>query len=68
MNFLTWLTRSGKPSDVLAAIAQEPRILPKASQIQFSPEEETYDSFVFTVAVQPIAGGDSVSLGLEVAL
>jgi hypothetical protein len=36
--------------------------------MQFSPDEETYDSFVFTVAVQPIAGGDPVSLGLEVAL
>jgi phage baseplate assembly protein W len=53
---------------VLAAIAQEPRIQPKASEMQFSPDEETYNSFVFTVAVQPIAGGDPVSLGLEVAL
>jgi len=53
---------------VLEAIAQEPRILPKASELQFSPDEETYNSFVFTVAVQPIASGDPVSLGLEVAL
>jgi phage gp46-like protein len=53
---------------VLEAIAQEPRILPKVSQLQFSPDEETYNSFVFTVAVQPVAGGDPVSLGLEVAL
>jgi phage baseplate assembly protein W len=53
---------------VLEAIAQEPRILPKASELQFSPDEETYNSFVFTVAVQPVAGGDPVSLGLEVAL
>jgi len=53
---------------VLETIAQEPRILPKVSQLQFSPDEETYNSFVFTVAVQPVAGGDPVSLGLEVAL
>jgi phage baseplate assembly protein W len=53
---------------VLEAIAQEPRVQPKASQLQFQPDEETHDNFVFTVAVQPIAGGDPVSLGLEVAL
>lgn len=53
---------------VLEAISQEPRILSKVSALQFSPDEETYNSFVFTVAVQPIAGGDPVSLGLEVAL
>jgi phage baseplate assembly protein W len=53
---------------VLEAIAQEPRILPKATALQFSPDEETYDTFVFTVAVQPVGGGDPVSLGLEVAL
>lgn len=53
---------------VLEAIAQEPRILPKASQMQFSPDEETVSSFVFTLSVQPVASGDAVSLGLEVAL
>jgi phage baseplate assembly protein W len=53
---------------VLEAIAQEPRIQPKASQLQFAPEEESHDNFVFTVAVQPIRGGDAVSLGLEVTL
>jgi len=53
---------------VLAAVAQEPRVQPKATDLQFSPDEETYNTFVFTVAVQPIAGGDPVSLGLEVGL
>jgi phage baseplate assembly protein W len=53
---------------VLEAIAQEPRIVPKASLLQFMPEEESHDNFVFEVAVQPVAGGDTITLGLEVAL
>jgi phage baseplate assembly protein W len=53
---------------VLEAIAQEPRIVPKASLLQFMPQEESHDNFVFEVAVQPVAGGDTIALGLEVAL
>jgi phage baseplate assembly protein W len=53
---------------VLDAIAQEPRIDPKASLLQFAPDQEGHDNFVFEVAVQPVAGGDTVSLGLEVTL
>src|ERR1051325_5735549 len=49
---------------VLEAIAQEPRVQPKATSLQFSPDEETYNDFVFTVAVQPIADGDPVVLSL----
>jgi len=53
---------------VLDAIAQEPRVQPKATSLQFSPDEETYNDFVFTVAVQPIADGDPVLLSLGVGL
>ena len=53
---------------VLEAIAQEPRVQPQATTFQFRPEEETFDDFVFTVAVAPIAGGDPVQLSLGVGL
>lgn len=53
---------------VLEAIAQEPRVQPKATSLQFSPDEETYNDFVFTAAVQPIAGGGPVLLTLGVGL
>jgi phage baseplate assembly protein W len=53
---------------VLEAIAQEPRVQPKATSLQFSPEEETYNDFVFTVAIQPIADSDPVLLSLGVGL
>ncbi len=53
---------------VLEAVAAEPRVLSKATFLQFAPDEETSQSFVFTLGVQPITGGDPVSLSLEVAL
>ena len=53
---------------VLEAIAQEPRVEPKAVELTFDPQAESFDNFVFTVAVQPVFGGDPVSLSLEVGL
>jgi phage baseplate assembly protein W len=53
---------------VLEAIAQEPRVEPKAVAFAFDELAERLDSFAFTLAVQPVAGGDPVSLGLEVGL
>jgi phage baseplate assembly protein W len=53
---------------VLEAIAQEPRVEPRAVAFTFDELAERIDSFAFTLAVQPVAGGDPVSLGLEVGL
>lgn len=53
---------------VLEAIAQEPRVEPKAVAFAFDELAERIDSFAFTLSVQPVAGGDPVSLGLEVGL
>ena len=53
---------------VLEAVAQEPRVEPKAVDLQFELDQERFDNFVFTVAVKPIAGGDPVGLSLEVGL
>ena len=53
---------------VLEAVAQEPRVEPKAVALSFDPEAETSSSFVFTLIVQPRAGGEPVSLSLEVGL
>lgn len=53
---------------VLEAVAREPRVEPKAVDLTFDPPAEQIDNFVLTVAVQPIRGGDPVSLSLEVGL
>ena len=53
---------------VLEAVAQEARVEPKAVALNFDPDAETSSSFAFTLAVQPIAGGDALSLNLEVAI
>lgn len=53
---------------VLEAVAQEPRIEPQALELRFELQEEQFDNFVFTLAVAPRAGGDAVSLSLEVGL
>ena len=53
---------------VLEAVAQEPRVEAKAVELTFDPRAERIDNFVFTLAVQPISGGDPVSLSLEVGL
>jgi phage baseplate assembly protein W len=53
---------------VLEAAAQEPRIEARAVEVRFELGEERFDNFVFTLAVSPIAGGDTVALSLEVGL
>lgn len=53
---------------VLAVVAQEPRVENKAISLTFDEAAETVDSFVFTLAVQPVDGGDPVTLGLEVGI
>jgi phage baseplate assembly protein W len=53
---------------VLDVIAQEPRVEPKAVDLQFDPLAETIDSFRFTVAVQPVVGGDPIAVTLEVTV
>ena len=51
---------------MLAAIADEPRVRPEAVSLTFDLAAERIDSFVFTVAVQPVEGGDPLALSLEV--
>jgi phage baseplate assembly protein W len=53
---------------VLEAVAQEPRVEPKALGLQFELDQERFDNFVFTLAVAPVSSGDPVSLSLEVGL
>jgi phage baseplate assembly protein W len=53
---------------VLEAVAQEPRVEPKAVELTFDTQAERFDSFVFTIAVRPVTGGDPVGLSLEVSL
>jgi phage baseplate assembly protein W len=53
---------------VLEVVAQEPRVEDKAVELTFDPLAETASSFVFTLAVQPKAGGDPLGVSLEVAL
>lgn len=53
---------------VLECVAQEPRVEDEATELAFDPEREDAASFVFTLGVRPVAGGDPVTLGLELAL
>ncbi len=53
---------------VLEVVAQEPRVENEAVELIFDPLAETAESFVFTLAVRPVAGGDPVRLGLEVGI
>lgn len=53
---------------VLEAVAQEPRVQAKAVSLEFDVDEERFDSFVFTLAIQTVTEGDPVALGLEVGL
>jgi phage baseplate assembly protein W len=53
---------------VLEAVAQEPRVEPKAVSFDFDRLAETVSSFNFTLAVQPIGGGDPLAVSLEVEL
>ena len=53
---------------VLEAVAQEPRVEPKAVALTFDLLAETPSTFAFTVAVQPRAGGEPLALALEVGI
>jgi phage baseplate assembly protein W len=53
---------------VLEALAQEPRVEPKAVSLTFDSEAETPSSLRFTLAVRPRDGGDPVAFALEVGL
>jgi phage baseplate assembly protein W len=53
---------------VLEVVAQEPRVENTAVEVAFDPLAETASSFVFTLVVQPRAGGGPVGLSLEVGL
>jgi phage baseplate assembly protein W len=53
---------------VLAAVADEPRVAPAAVAFAFDPAAERPDSFVFTVTVAPVAGGDPIGLTLQVGV
>lgn len=52
----------------LEAVRQEPRVEDAATELTFDPESEDGSTFVFTLGVRPVAGGDAVTLGLELAL
>jgi phage baseplate assembly protein W len=51
---------------VLAAVAAEPRVENEAVALDFDLAAEQVDSFVFTLVVRPVAGGDPLALTLEV--
>lgn len=53
---------------VLECVAQEPRVQDAATELAFDPLQERVDSFVFLLGVLPVAGGDPITLGLELAL
>jgi len=53
---------------VLECVAQEPRVEDAATELTFDEQQEQVDSFVFVLGVRPVAGGDPVTLGLELAL
>ncbi|WP_437569797.1 DUF2634 domain-containing protein [Sorangium sp. So ce542] len=53
---------------VLEAVAQEPRVEPKAVAFRFELEAETPSSLAFQLVVRPRAGGGDLSLSLEVGL
>lgn len=53
---------------ILEAVREEPRVVDKPLAITFDPAREQPGDFVVEIAVQPVDGGDPVTLGLEVAL
>jgi phage baseplate assembly protein W len=53
---------------VLECVRQEPRVEDAATELTFDPASEDGSTFVFTLGVRPVAGGDPVTLGLELAL
>ncbi len=53
---------------VLECVRREPRVEDAAAELSFDPAQEDAASFVFTLGVRPVSGGDPVVLGLELAL
>jgi phage baseplate assembly protein W len=53
---------------ILEAVRMEPRVEPKPLAIRFDPLQETASDFVVEIVVQPVSGGDAVTLGVEVGL
>jgi len=53
---------------ILEAVRDEPRIENKPLAIVFDPAREQPWDFVVQITVQPVSGGDPVTLGLEVGL
>jgi phage baseplate assembly protein W len=53
---------------VLECVAQEPRVEDTATELSFDPAQEAVNSFFFVLGVRPVAGGNPVTLGLELAL
>ena len=53
---------------VLECVVQEPRVENTATELSFDPAREQVDSFVLFLGVRPVAGGDPVTLGLELGL
>lgn len=53
---------------ILEAVREEPRVEAKPLAINFDPAREQPWDFVVEITVQPVTGGDPVTLGLEVGL
>lgn len=53
---------------VLEVVAQEPRVEDTAVDLQFDVLAETYDSFSFTLTVQPRNDQEALTLALEVGI
>ncbi|MBT2498629.1 hypothetical protein J7E25_05935 [Agromyces sp. ISL-38] len=53
---------------VLETVREEPRVEDKPLAIAFDPAREHQDDFFIEITVQPVTGGDPVTLGLEVGL
>ncbi len=53
---------------VLEALAQEPRIEPKAVSFQFDETAESNDNLVFSCQVKPLNSQDPLAISLEVSL
>jgi phage baseplate assembly protein W len=53
---------------ILEAVREEPRVESKPLAIVFDPAREQPWDFVVEIVVQPVTGGDPVTLGVEVPL
>jgi phage baseplate assembly protein W len=53
---------------ILEAVREEPRVDTRPLAITFDPAREQPWDFVVEITVQPVSGGDPITLGLEVGL